>query len=91
MIIKVTEEHINKGRRRNVTCCPVALAVKGATQCTFICVGTFGMGIRMPKKHWWSKQPNSRYDIFTPKNASVFISMFDRGEEVKPFEFELDI
>jgi hypothetical protein len=87
MIIKVTSDHIKRGDRRSPGCCPIALAVKEACRLPFVSVGINSVS--------WSY--NEGVDvihecIFEPDSSLVeFITRFDLGSPVQPFEFDLPL
>jgi hypothetical protein len=76
--IAVTQEHIDRGQRGNGLACPIFLAARQAR-----------LGITCA---------NSRQLMFTrgrtaapTPEATKFMHNFDRGLEVKPFSFEIEI
>jgi len=75
MIISVTEEHIEAGKRGSPSFCPVALAVQEELKDDTIVVGFLGI-------HQKGK--------FSPFGHEVrkFIHKFDEKKEVKPFTFD---
>lgn len=77
MKIKVTQEHIDLGERKLCSECPVALAVIEAT----------GIACEVEPDEIRFK---GRY-FQLPPAACRFISEFDCGAPVQPFEFELPI
>ena len=83
MIIKVTQEHIDKGKANSACECPIALAMISAgfigvlVDGVHIYVGLWLMGGKVSKSH-------------TPTSARMFIHKFDLRESVEPFEFNLD-
>lgn len=79
MIIKVTKEHIQKGKRGLTTSCPVAYALKevGFTKVT---VGWNYLNYDNLYTRVYTK---------TPRRVVAFINKFDQGKEVKSFKFEL--
>lgn len=80
MKIKVTEDHIKKGKPANTYCCPVALALKenGYEDAT---VGE--------SKAYAVKDGNT-VTLKLSDSASSFIRKFDMNEQVEPFEFEFE-
>lgn len=85
MLIKVTHQHIAMGCMRKSHRCPVAHAVNehlgsGYSSTIGLCNITIanGRGTTM----WQKEQPVSVFK---------FVKLFDGGEHVKPFEFELSI
>lgn len=85
MLIKVTQEHIDKG---TPTCsnCPVALAIKEHIDCNIaLVVGPTFISMRHITRQ------NCYWEGDTPEVAAAFICNFDGKQPVEPFEFELDI
>jgi len=81
MKVKVTQEHIDKGRRCNAHCCPIALALSDAGLDRPFVVG--------------SRVMLEGYEVGLPMDAYNFIDKFDRDLEPtiwepKPFEFSID-
>ena len=79
MIVKVTQEHIDKGRRRATSACPIALALKEQLGHEVV-VGEFSTYIGI----------NSD-SIPLPRSAQRFVARFDRGKPVKPFNFRVQL
>ena len=79
--VGVTADHIASGTTCDTALCPVALAIMDAvTVDTHVIVEsdsiiTFYLGIET----YWD----------APGSVTGFISKFDRGQEVKPFEFTM--
>lgn len=77
--VVVTQEHIDKGKRCDGVRCPIALAldpIDGISVDTEeICLHGMGYSGTDPK---------------LPAEAVEFISAFDEGEPVQPFEFDID-
>lgn len=85
--IKVTQEHIDKGKRKRSCECPITLAVKEITG--FKYVSTSSLIRIFPDGHLI-------YDMqiaSVPYNAKLFIERFDNAgpKFVTPFEFNLVI
>lgn len=78
-LIHVTQEHINNGRRRQCSQCPVALAIKDVCKPK----SDVHVGIRILIGNKFAKH--------TPLDAERFIGRFDSSCSVEPFSFELDI
>lgn len=78
MEIKVTQAHINAGKRSSPCECPVSLALKDA-------------GVREPMVTGWGIQSGHPARIRVPLPPSVwsFAVCFDDGQDVEPFEFEI--
>lgn len=81
MLIKVTQEDIDAGKRGNCFKCPVALAVKRVVNNGFVEAGIDS--IRVNELDWYQ----------TPTYVCSFMFLFDKfGSDstfAKPFEFEL--
>ena len=79
MKIKVTQEHIDNGWRCSRGWCPIALALRDV----------FGRDCdpRVSGVHI-ALGPGTSYR--TPPEAMYFISDYDDGRTVQPFEFELE-
>lgn len=91
MIIKVTQECINKGKRKDARFCPVACALKDNGITTPVLVG--GRIYKVSPDSPYST-PNDEYTLIAPMPQSVkdFINAFDNVKKVvQPFEFEVDI
>lgn len=78
--IKVTEEDIKKGKRFNSACCPVGLACQRVLHKNWAEVFEF-LTLRQTE--------NGLRIYFEMQGVAGFISKFDSGETVQPFEFEL--
>ena len=81
MRIEVGIEHIKNGVRDAGTKCPVALAMQSA-------------GYRMadvgPRVTCWSPRPGAVKSLLTPDAVCHWITRFDLGLEVEPFDFEVE-
>ncbi len=88
MIVKVTEQHIKKGRKNNCYSCPVALALKEAR----------------PDVSWVVDEGHIHHSQLTALHGTVrgyivmppavkkFVCEFDTGfQNLAPFEFELGL
>ena len=78
MKVKVNNDHIQYGVKRNCEKCPIALALQDEFPYHAIEVGDDGVTIGA-----------DYYDL--PEIAQDFISDFDDGMSVQPFEFMLDM
>jgi hypothetical protein len=78
MIIKVTEEDIDCGKRHEAHKCPVAVAMKRTFDTS--CVGVTESYIRLGSLY---------YKL--PKDVTNFVRDYDRKKPVSPFEFELGV
>lgn len=81
MLIKVTQEHIDKGLRAVPNSCPIALAILDTCQCGFISVGVNNCVFDVD---------NHSKSVYLPLMAILFIRLFDSHQPVEPFEFELE-
>ncbi len=76
MLIQVTTDHIDKGRRFRPECCPIALAIIDAGfEDVRACSGYTLIG-------------ESR--ILLPEEANTFMLHFDCNIPIEPFEFEFN-
>ena len=80
--ISVTQECINKGRCKNVLCCPIALAVNG---------GDTVIGSTVGKQTVTIVYQDKFITYALPQNACDFVDKFDTHETGEPFKFCLDI
>lgn len=78
MIVKVTQEHIDKGRKSSCVSCPVALAFEEAGKLAFVGVEAV-------------RPLGGFIEARLPVEATRFIRAFDRDEQVTPFEFEVEL
>lgn len=76
--ISVTAEDIEKGARECEFSCPIALALRREFPKTEVCVDSIDIRV-------------GDVSVKTPETAALFISDFDCGDEVEPFEFEIDL
>ncbi len=80
MVVKVTEEDIRIGTRKNCYTCPVARALQRHYDYAEVLQDTCYLG-------------NSYDDDYDPRklptHVTDWINAYDRGEPVKPFEFTL--
>lgn len=83
MKVTVTQEHIDKGCRKNGSACPVFLAMRDA-----------GIPVTHVMTWCWTTHPEGacidgwRRDL--PYEAMAFIALFDDKKLVSPIEFELE-
>jgi hypothetical protein len=84
MIVKVTQEHIDKGKRIDCYHCPVALALLDVFKVKTVNVGAFDLRIGL-------FPDNLIFTVPTPSLVERFIYRFDEGRSVEPFEFELSL
>lgn len=80
--INVDQNCIDKGIQENHLCCPIALACRVA-----------GMPVpSITNGKCYKNYPDlTENGIPLPPEAIAFYQAFDRGEEVKPFSFNLEI
>lgn len=82
MKVTVTQDHINRGTREKCRSCPIALAINDVPNFSGAFVGT---ELASFMHRYGGAQIKS-----LPNSAKIFISQFDQGAHVEPFEFELD-
>lgn len=80
MIINVTKEHIDKGKRVNNKRCPVALALAEQTGFPFIQVFLFAVNLAQV-------EGGASVNFEHTKKLEKFISDFDKGKPVKHTRF----
>lgn len=79
MQIKVTQQHIKKGRRASARSCPIALALNEQVGALAIVGhGSASAGVDPNRRH---------FDL--PRAVRRFIYQFDEGKAVKPFNFRV--
>lgn len=76
MIIRVTQEHIDKGKAGLCSLCPIALALKDA-------------GFKDSWAGSGTLKNNKNTICITPQSCYDFMVHFDAGDLVSPFEFEI--
>jgi len=76
--IRVTADHIARGKRSDALYCPLALAAQDA-------------GLTEPHVASCALYWGGGYGIVLPLFVQDFIGWFDRGDAVAPFEFDLDL
>lgn len=81
MKIQVTAKDIQEGRPGKVCACPIAIAGSRAYGCTME-VGNTLMGPH--------EELHCRNWGLLPKEAREFVTAFDNGRSVQPFEFEIE-
>lgn len=78
----MTQEYIDNGKRRQGDSCPIALAIsEQVEEASFVSVGTCSA-------YYYDRALNNHF-IKLPDEAKSFVTKFDKGELVEPFEFEL--
>ncbi len=80
MLIQVTKTLIRKGKQHHPCLCPVALALKKHLH-KKVEVG--------PKSIYHRTSGGGLASTKTPNEVKQFIEMFDRGQRVSPFTFEI--
>lgn len=81
MQVRVTADHIKRGKRRSESSCPIALAL-----CEKLQVET-QRGTSVGQMHLTVK--GVRLLSKVPKKIVQFIEAFDKGSKVKPFTFTI--
>lgn len=89
MLIKVTQECIDRGERQICFSCPVAIAINRALPAGQRCIVSAIM-IKIYKDYRMLDSDIIK-TIDTSDEVRNFIKDFDSGREVQPFEFELCI
>lgn len=86
MKVEVTQEHIDKGQRREHDKCPIALAVEDIG---YKSVSVDGKSLDA----WKDKVDGVKGYIYgdLPDEAVEFIRTFDRGDKVEPLTFEFEM
>lgn len=84
MKIKVTQEHINKGRPGSGSSCPIALAIKDALNAPVVFVVHASVNMY---KIYGSKLKRNAFRL--DKNAVQFQKDFDHGFLVQPITVDL--
>ncbi len=79
--IEVKQEHIDKGIPGRCFSCPIALAALAVLPARefHVQVSRACLGFR------WARA------FYLPESARHFVKMFDDGEDVTPFDFEIEI
>ncbi len=83
MLVKVTQKHIDEGKRADCYTCPIALAILDIDPKPVNVQVKYSYVMIYIEKNGKYKQ----YEL--PWEAREFISKFDNGKKVEPFEFEL--
>lgn len=80
MKIKVTQEHIAKGKPQRSEWCPIALAAKDVFPQEIVVVSPYDLQVIAEQRdRYWH----------LPAQVRQFIKDFDGGRPVEPFDFEL--
>ena len=80
MIVTVTEKHIKEGKPYDKCECPVSLALKDLGYTPVVDV-----------KAAYIKKGEDEFVAPLRAEARDFVARFDRGQEVFPFSFELEV
>lgn len=84
--VNVTKQHISNGKRNGAFDCPVALALKDKLPGKFQ-VNSETLAYRsLHNKKWLLTSITT-----LPKRVQQFISNFDSGKKVQPFEFKITV
>jgi len=84
MLVKVTQEHIDKGTVRDSSSCPIALALKETFKVDFALATQYNLQVgQFPE--------NLIFLVPTPIKAINFMDAFDTESSCEPFEFELPL
>lgn len=81
MLIKVTQDNINKGKRRCAGSCPIANALSDIPGVTVICAGL---------EELYFDKGNQCFTAKTPPEVTKLMLRFDDGWGMEPFEFEVE-
>ena len=81
LTVNVTQDHIDKGARKEAYDCPVSLALGEADPGSDWCVST---------RHIMRETGTHVGFIDPPATVSKFVRRFDNGDPVQPFSFEID-
>lgn len=84
MTIRVTQDHIDRGRQSNCALCPVALALQEALGDPLIRAGVSRWG------HFKDNEGAFDWSLPLPGAVGRFIVLFDACRGGEPFEFEID-
>jgi hypothetical protein len=81
--VRVEQEHIDRGERKQSSCCAVALAIKeqvpGVVDVEVDCVICF------------QTDDGESYSMTASEEVSKFIDDFDNCQPVEPFQFKIDL
>ena len=82
MIVNVTQEDIQRGKRAETNACPVAMAIKQT-------IGPLWCVSVIPNNVYFYRGIAEENRLL-PQEATEFIETFDAGNIVAPFSFEID-
>lgn len=89
IIVNVTQEHIDRGKRKSCEHCPIALAVLETLELSQDGPGGALLGVADSYVCFYNKDS---YQSKLPPVAADFIDAFDRDKGfVYPFSFELEV
>lgn len=93
MKFQVTREDIRDGTRKDARRCPIARAIKRmCVDAVIVTVSGNEIGIRRFESFHVYDSLHSRqvsyFMLFQPAVVNEFMTRFDKGEPVEPFEFE---
>lgn len=83
--VRVTADHIERGKRHVGHSCPIALAIREqwpGTPPRAVFVTDRYASVAAEGEHWLYCE--------VPDAAATFIDLFDEGREVAPFEFDAE-
>jgi hypothetical protein len=83
--VEVLDIDIEGGMKRNPHKCPVARAVARTVRNSFLGVSS----VHVTRRFISFENVNERWKFKTPAAVVIFIERFDQGDEVDPFEFEI--
>ena len=81
MLIEVTQDDIDNGRRNQPSRCPIALAIQRGTG--YFVSAWIGQAVIR------TQLPKASIEIPLPECVNQFIAAFDNGDDTAPFSFEL--
>ncbi len=84
MQITVTQQDINFGVQGGRCTCPVAVAIRRILAAPYYVLVYGKISLRRP-----SSRITKRIDI--PDSVRTFVTEFDRGNPVQPFDFDIEI
>lgn len=99
MLIEVTQEHIDAGKRRDCAACPIVLALNEqaprpngwALDCGFMFPMVFEEGYKRTDEFFKGWRDEGKEVYWMPESVMGFVGRFDDGYTVQPFAFNLDL
>lgn len=80
MLVELTMEHMNAGKRNHCDCCPLALALNDATREQWV----------VSRAHYWrARDPQVMFPL--PDDARAWVSAWDDGRACLSTCFELEV